>query len=143
MIDDCSREVLDIEIDYSLPGQRVIRLLDKIGARRGYPRQVRSDNGPEFICLALADWTEEHGIHLEFTEPGKPTQNALIERFNRTYREEVLDAYVFNSLDEVRFTTDSWKKTYNEERPHASLGDATPEEIRQEKEGIISTIGLA
>ncbi len=86
------------------------------------------DNGPEFISSTLADWAEEHDIELEFIQPGKPTQNSYIERFNRTFRDEVLNMYVFSSLSEVRARTESWMNEYNEERPHDSLGDLTPRE---------------
>ena len=126
--DDFNREVLAIEIDFSLPALRVIRVLDRIVSERGYPRKIRSDNGPEFISIALADWSEEHGVMLDFIEPGKPTQNSFIERFNRTYRTEVLDMYVFQFLSEVKEITNKWIIEYNEERPHSSLGKLTPRE---------------
>lgn len=84
------------------------RVLDRIALERGYPRKIRSDNGPEFISIALADWAEDHGVMLDFIEPGKPTQNSFIERFNRTYRTEVLDMYVFQLLSEVKEITNKW-----------------------------------
>ena len=130
LVDDCSREALAIEIDHSLPAERVVRVLDAVAQRRGYPRQLRSDNGPEFLSLALAQWAEDHGVHLEFIQPGKPVQNALIERFNRTYREEVLNFHVFDSLRQVRRITGAWLWTTNEERPHQGLDYQTPGEIR-------------
>ena len=83
VVDDFNREALSIEIDLNLPAQRVVRVLDRIAANRGYPAMLRLDNGPEFISLALAEWAEKHAIKLEFIQPGKPTQNAFIERFNR------------------------------------------------------------
>jgi len=126
IIDDFNREALWIEVDTSLPAQRVIRILDQLAAERGYPRAIRSDNGPEFIALALADWARHHRLTWDFIEPGKPAQNAYIERFNRTYREDVLDAYWFDTLEEVRTITDRWIDDYNSVRPHAALGDATP-----------------
>ena len=126
VVDDFNREALAIEIDLSLPAQRVIRVLDRVAAWRGYPIKMRSDNGPGFISLALADWAEEHGIELEFIQPGKPTQNSYIERFNRTYRDEILNMYVFKTLNEVRELTEKWIVEYNEERPHDSLEDLTP-----------------
>ena len=88
------------------------------------------DNGPEFISSTLADWSEEHAIDLEFIQPGKPTQNSYVERFNRTYRDEVLNMYVFKTLSEVRAITEEWMDQYNEERPHDALGDLTPFEYR-------------
>ena len=126
VVDDFNREALAIEIDLSLPAPRIIRVLERIIAWRGYPQQIRMDNGPEFISTALADWAETHGIHLEFIQPGKPTQNSFVERFNRTYRDEMLNMYVFKSLNQVRELTDDWIREYNEERPHESLGNLTP-----------------
>ncbi|QBS11153.1 IS3 family transposase [Legionella israelensis] len=130
VVDDFNREALAIEIDLSLPALRVIRVLDHIAANRGYPARLRLDNGPEFISLALADWAEKHGVILEFIQPGKPTQNSFVERFNRTYRNEILDFYLFRSLNEVRDITTNWMKEYNEERPHESLGDMSPLDYR-------------
>lgn len=131
VVEDFNREALAIEIDLNLPARRVIRVLEQIGELRGYPRKIRMDNGPEFISKALADWSETHGVKLKFIQPGKPTQNSFIERFNRTYRTEVLDMYVFRDLNEVRLITEDWRKGYNEERPHLSLGKLTPVEYRQ------------
>ena len=128
MVDDYNREALAIEVDLSLPAERMIRVLDRVSEWRGYPEKLRMDNGPELTSVKLAEWSEKHGVQLEFIEPGKPTQNSFVERFNRTYREEVLSMYVFNSLDEVRELTKTWLKEYNEERPHESLGNLTPVE---------------
>jgi putative transposase len=128
VVDDYNREALAIEIDLSLPSVRVVRVLERIVAWRGYPVKIRMDNGPEFISLTLADWAEKHEIQLEFIKPGKPTQNSYVERFNRTYRTEVLNMYAFKRLSEVRELTDNWIREYNEERPHDSLGDLTPRE---------------
>jgi len=128
MVDDYNREALAIEIDLNLPAQRIIRVLERVAAWRGYPAKIRMDNGPELTSVKMAEWAEEHGVELEFIQPGKPTQNSYIERFNRTYREEVLDFYVFRKLSEVREVTDRWLIEYNEERPHYSLGNLTPAE---------------
>jgi len=114
VVDDFNREVLDIQIDLNLPSRRVIRTLERIAEWRGYPAQIRMDNGPEFTALALSEWAEEHGVLLEFIKPGKPTQNAYIERFNRTYRTEILDYYLFSDLDEARDITSRWMIEYNE-----------------------------
>lgn len=126
MVDDFNREALAIEIDLNLPAPRVIRVLERLVAWRGYPDKLRMDNGPEFISSALAEWAEEHDIELEFIQPGKPTQNSYVERFNRTYRDEILNMYVFRTLNEVRERTENWIREYNEERPHNSLNDLTP-----------------
>lgn len=92
---------------------------------------LRMDNGPEFISLALAEWAEKHAVKLEFIQPGKPTQNAFIERFNRTYRTEILDFYLFRTLNEVREITEKWLSEYNGKRPHESLNNMMQEESRQ------------
>jgi putative transposase len=126
IIDDYNREALHIEVDTSLPASRVIRVLDQVAADRGYPQAIRSDNGPEFIAQVLADWARDHQLLWDFIQPGKPAQNAYIERFNRTYREDVLDAYLFDTIEEVRTATDTWLEEYNAVRPHAALGGATP-----------------
>ncbi|EIJ6450416.1 IS3 family transposase [Salmonella enterica] len=131
VVDDFNREALSIEIDLNLPAPRVVRVLDRIAANRGYPAMLRMDNGPEFISLALAEWAEKHAVKLELIRPGKPTQNAFIERFNRTYRTEILDFYLFRTLNEVREITEKWLSEYNCERPHESLNNMTPEEYRQ------------
>ncbi len=128
VVDDYNREALAIEVDLSLPSARVVRVLERIVSWRGYPAKIRMDNGPEFISVTLADWAEKHGVQLEFIKPGKPTQNSYVERFNRTYRTEVLNMYAFGRLSEVRDITNSWIREYNEERPHDSLGDLTPRE---------------
>lgn len=126
VIDDFNRESLRIEVDTSLPATRVIRALDELIEVRGKPKRLRLDNGPELISTALAEWARSHAITLVFIQPGKPTQNAYIERFNRTYRTEVLNRYVFTSLAEVRSLTEDWRYRYNHHRPHAALGDVPP-----------------
>ena len=98
IVDDFSREALAIEIDVGLSAERVQRVLDRVVAWRGYPSKLRMDNGPECISTTWADWAEEHTVELEFIQPAKPTQNSYIERFNRTYRDEVLNMYVFKNL---------------------------------------------
>lgn len=141
VVDDFNREALAIEVDLNLPSQRVIRVLERVAAWRGYPSKLRMDNGPEFISTTLAEWADEHGIALDFIKPGKPTQNSYIERFNRTYRDEVLNMYVFHNLTQVRELTDNWIRQYNEERPHDSLGDLTPWEYLAKHEPENSNLG--
>lgn len=126
VVDDYNREVLGIEIDLNLPAQRIVRVLERIAAWRGYPEKLRMDNGTELTSVRMAEWAETNGVRLDFIQPGKPTQNSYVERFNRTYREEVLNMYVFSRLSEVREITEKWLKEYNEERPHESLGNMTP-----------------
>jgi len=129
LVDDFNREGIAIEIDLNLPAQRIIRVLDRAASERGYPVKLRVDNGPELTSIHLAQWAETHGVELEFIQPGKPMQNGFIERFNPTYREEVLDMYVFNNIREVRDITEAWLPDYNELRPHESLGNLTPKEF--------------
>lgn len=130
IIDDFNREVLWIEIDTSLPSERVVRVLEMLALWRGYPQQLRIDNGPEFISHKLADWATQFRVELAFIEPGKPAQNAYIERFNRTYREDVLDAYLFASIQEVQAITEEWLEEYNSVRPHDALGGLPPYQFK-------------
>ena len=104
----------------------MIRAMDELIEVRGAPRRLRLDNGPEFISNVLKHWAEHHRIELLHIQPGKPTQNAYIERFNRTFRTEVLDRYVFTSRDEVRRMSEDWRHRYNHDRPHRSLGGLSP-----------------
>lgn len=128
VVDDFNREALSIE---NLPALRMVRVLDRIAANRSYPVKLHMDNGPEFISLTLAEWAEKHAVKVEFIQPGKPTQNAFIECFNRTYRTEILDFYLFRTLNEVRKITEKWLSEYNCEHSHESLNNMTPKEYRQ------------
>jgi putative transposase len=126
VIDDFNRECLGVEIDTSITGRRLIRVFERLQKERGLPRVLRTDNGPEFLSGEFVAWAEAAGMMIHYIQPGEPNQNAYIERFNRTYREEVLSLYVFQSLSEVREITYWWRNDYNEVRPHDSLGDLTP-----------------
>ena len=126
VIDDYNREVLRIEADTSLPALRVIRVLEQLEERRGLPSMLRVDNGPELISHKLDVWCKERGVTLAFIEPGKPTQNAYVERFNGSLRRELLDAYVFRTLGEVREKALEWQHDYNHRRPHKALGYQPP-----------------
>ena len=117
VLDEGMREALAIEIDTSLPGERVVRLLERLCAWRGVPQAIRCDNGPELRSQVLVDWCKSMNIAIRYIQPGKPNQNAYIERFNRTYRDEVLNCYLFENLDQVREITADWLITYNERRP--------------------------
>jgi putative transposase len=131
VIDDFNREALAIEIDTGISAQRVVRILNQIAVWRGLPTHIRFDNGPELTALAVADWAEENEVELEFIKPGCPMQNGFIERFNRSYREAVLNMYIFESLEDVRAETEKWLDVYNQHRPHESLGNLTPVEYLQ------------
>ena len=126
VIDDFNREALAIEIDTSLPAERVIRVLDQVINWRGKPRRIRVDNGPEFISSKLGMWCEDKGICLQFIQPGKPMQNGYIERFNGSFRRDVLDAYLFENLSQVRMLTEDWMDDYNYSRPHDALQGRSP-----------------
>jgi putative transposase len=128
IIDDFNRESLAIEVDTSLPSLRVIRVLERLITQRGCPANIRCDNGPEFISHKLEEWCnhESRKISLQFIQPGRPMQNAYIERNNGSLRRELLDAYLFSNLAEVRALSHEWRIDYNTERPHKSLGYMSP-----------------
>src|SRR5438093_4419456 len=126
IIDDFNREALWIEVDTSLPAERVVRVLEQLLDWRGKPTRIRMDNGPELISKRLEQWAKEKQIELLHIQPGKPAQNAYIERFNRTFREDVLDAYLFDDLNEVRIIIECWLEEYNTLRPHEALQGLPP-----------------
>ena len=147
VLDDFNRESLCIEADTSLPSLRVIRVLEKLMLQRGKPCNIRVDNGPEFISHKLCEWCERNKITLQFIQPGKPMQNALIERKNGSIRRELLNAYLFYSLSEVREMCRQWRQDYNHERPHKSLGYLSPisylQKWTKENSENSSTAGLS
>ena len=124
--DDCTRECPAILVDFSLPGQRVVGLLEDAARERGYPDVLVVDNGPELRGRDLDRWAHEHGVRLFFIDPGKPMQNGSIESFNGRFREECLDQSWFTSLPEARRVIEAWRLDYNEHRPHTSLRMRTP-----------------
>jgi len=131
VLDEGVREVLAIELATSLPGERVVQVLERLRSWRGLPKAIRCDNGPELLSEVFVSWCEENGVEIRYIQPGKPNQNAFIERFNRTYREEVLDAYLFETLEEVQEITYEWMESYNEQRPHDALGGLPPVVYRE------------
>lgn len=143
ILDEGVREGLAIEIDTSLPAERVIRVLEQVVSWRGRPQALRLDNGPELIADRFMTWCAERGIELRYIQPGKPEQNAFIERFNRTYRTEVLNAYVFESLDQVREISADWLQSYNEERPHDALAGLPPATYRAQLEARSSPLAVS
>ncbi len=130
MVDDFNREGLGIEVDFSLPAERVTRCLDQIIEWRGQPDCIRCDNGPEYVGKTLLDWAAKRRITLIHTQPGNPQQNAYVERYNRTVRYDWLAQNLFGSLEEVQDGATEWLWTYNNERPHKSLSGLTPVQKR-------------
>lgn len=126
VLDEGVREALAIVVDTSIPSARVIRVLDQQVELRGKPLAIRCDNGPEFCAQSFIDWCQERGVEIRYIQPGKPNQNAFIERFNKSYRDEVLDAHLFSTLDQVREISEQWRIKYNEYRPHDALGRIPP-----------------
>lgn len=129
VMDDFNREILQLSIDMSLPSAKVIARLEELIEWRGKPEKIRVDNGPEFIAEKLKNWCSFHEIELHFIQPGKPTQNSLIERFNRTFRTDFLDVYLFENLVQMRNYAEIWMWKYNNERPHSALQYLTPRDF--------------
>ena len=131
VLDEANRGALGIDIATSIPATRVIRFVAQLIEIHGKPAAIRCDNGPELTSYAFTDWCQKRDIALLFIQPGKPDQNAFIERFNRTYRNEVLNAYLFDSISDMRDVTDDWLRRYNEIRPHDALGSLPPARYRE------------
>ena len=129
IVDDFSRECPVIAVDRSLPGERVVRELEQVARVRGYPEVIVCDNGPEFRGEALDRWAHEHGVTLQFIEPGKPVQNCFIESFNGRLRDECLNESWFVSLADAQRTIEAFRLDYNSVRPHSGLTGCTPSEF--------------
>jgi putative transposase len=129
VVDCFTRESPAIEVDTSLPGARVVRLLDLLALERGLPASILMDNGPELTSRVLDQWAYVHGVQLRFIAPGKPIQNAFIESFNGRFRDECLNQHWFVNLAHARRVVDAWRRDYNQARPHSSLGYLTPDEF--------------
>ena len=132
VIDDFTRESLATEVDTSLPGMRVTRVLDRLADERGLPEVITVDNGPEFAGKTLDAWAYAHGVRLHFIDPGKPVQNAFIESFNGRLRDECLNEHWFMSLPAARTIIEAWRDDYNTVRPHSALGNRTPAEFAEQ-----------
>ena len=129
LVDDVSRVSPAIVADGRLTGERVVEVLEGLLAAEQKPVMLSIDNGPEFISRALDAWAHRHGVQLEFSRPGKPTDNAFIEAFNSRFRDECLNLHWFDSLEEAQTTIEAWRVDYNTERPHGALGQRTPAEF--------------
>jgi len=135
IIDDYNRESLRIEPYFSIGSNLVIKTLERLVFERGKPNAIRVDNGPEFISSVMSDWCEDKRIKLVYIQPGKPMQNGFIERFNRSYREDVLDANLFENIAQARILSDAFQEDYNLHRPHESLGNLSPVNYRLQNGG--------
>lgn len=130
LMDGYTREALCIEVDTSLPGLRVVQVLERVAQERGLPEAIQVDNGPEFISRVVDQWAYAHEVALHFIDPGKPVQNAFIESFNGKFRDECLNQSWHTSLEDARQGIEAWREDYNTVRPHSSLGYLTPEEYK-------------
>ena len=135
IVDDYSRECVAIEVDRSLPGLRVARVLDRLHAITGLPQTIVVDNGPEFAGRALDAWAYARGVTLRFIRPGKPIENAYVESFNGKFRDECLNEHWFLNLADAKAAIEAWRVDYNTVRPHSSLGGRTPDQFAQVSEG--------
>ena len=131
LVDNFSRECLGIKVDQSIKGSHVAELLEETIIKRGVPKSIRVDNGPEFVSKALDQWAYQNQVALDFSRPGKPTDNALIESFNGSFRDECLNVNWFLSLDDAKDKIEEWRQDYNDFRPHSSLGNMTPGDFAQ------------
>jgi putative transposase len=131
VLDTCTREALTIEVDTSLPAIRVVGVLEQLVRARGIPKTIVLDNGPELTSRVFHQWAYEHGVQLQFIDPGKPIQNAFIESFNSRVRDECLNVHWFMSLADAQLLIEAWRLDYNQLRPHSALGYQTPEEVYQ------------
>jgi putative transposase len=135
IVDECSRKAIWIEAAHSITADKLLEILDCVVSMRGYPRYIRCDNGPEFISHKLAQWAEGK-VEIKFIQPGKPTQNGIIERLNGTVRVECLNLHWFESIQQVNEELDKWYQTYNFERPHSCLKNNTPDDFEKQNQNL-------
>lgn len=129
IVDDFTKQCLAIEVDTSLPGKRVVNVLQRLAESRGLPKGITVDNGPEFVSKALDEWAYAVGLQLRFIQPGKPQQNAYIESFNGKFRDECLNEHWFMSMRHARQLIEEWRQDYNTQRPHSAIGYQTPDQF--------------
>lgn len=130
IMDDFNRKAVNIEADFSMPASRVVQAMQRAIHENGKPRKIRVDNGPEFISADFSDWCKSQNITIQYIQPGKPMQNGYIERFNRSFREDILDSHLFEDLKQVKILSEEWMDDYNNARPHESLGGLPPAKYR-------------
>jgi putative transposase len=133
-MDDYNRQAIAVEAGHSMPAVRVTQILEQTIREQGKPMKIRVDNGPEFISKEFREWCKGKGITIQYTQPGRPMQNGYIERFNRTFRENILDAYLFEDLHQVQILAEEWMEDYNYKRPHEALNGQTPMQYKLEAE---------
>ncbi len=138
IVDEFTRECPAIEVDTSITGQRVVRVLDRLSETHGLPQALVMDNGPEFTSKAMEAWAQRSGVRLHFITPGKPTENGYIESFNSKFRDECLNRHWFLDLADSRVMIEDWRTDYNQARPHSSLGYLTPLEFKQNMDRNLS-----
>jgi putative transposase len=136
VMDDYNREAIAVEVAHSMPATTVIRLMKQIIQEKGKPKCIRCDNGPEFISKEFRQWCTDNEIEVQYIQPGRPMQNGYIERFNRTFRENILDAYLFDDIMQVQILAEEWMQEYNYSRPHKSLKGKTPMEYKCPAGGV-------
>ena len=140
IVDDFSKEAIDLAVDFGISGHYVTRILDQAARFRGYPKAIRTDQGPEFTGKALDQWACQHGVQLKLIQAGKPTQNAFIESFNGRFRDECLNDHWFTSLPQARILITAWRRDYNQHRPHSALNYQTPAEFAAEHRATTSAL---
>ena len=137
IIDDYNRECLSITVGISMSSDRVIRILEQVIEMKGKPKEIRTDNGPEFTSINYTNWCETNDITTKHIQPGKPNQNGYIERFNKTFREDILNAYLFESINQLQLKAELWQQDYNSGHPHTALGGMSPESFKYSRSKII------
>jgi len=138
VVDNFSRECLAIEVAQNIKGEQVVAVMNRLKYIRGVPKSIRVDNGPEFVSKALDQWAYENNVTLDFSRPGKPVDNAFVESFNGSYRDECLNVHWFLSLEDAKMKIETWRKEYNEFRPHSSLDDMTPSDFAKSEAAAVA-----